>query len=277
MKHQEGTFKDIRDLNFYYQAWLPEGNVKAVLFLVHGLGEYCGRYTNLVNEFVPRGFAIYGMDHIGHGKSDGEREAIERFDDFCLPLAHYLKMVKEWQPGKPIFIFGHSLGGLISLYFLLDHQADFKGAILSAPPIKLGDAISPMTITIGKLLSALAPKAGILALDATAISRDPQVVKAYVEDPLVYHKKTPARLAGEMLKATEKVTANLGSIHLPFLVVQGSGDKLVDPGGATMLYEQAGSVDKTKKIYEGFYHEVHNEPQRALEFKDLEDWLSAHL
>jgi acylglycerol lipase len=277
MKHIEGNFKGIRDANFYYQAWLPDGEVKAVLLVVHGLGEHCGRYMNVVNEFVPQGYALYGLDHFGHGKSDGGREMVESFDDYLGPLSTYSKMVKEWQPGKPVFLLGHSMGGLIALNHLLEHQADFKGAIISAPAIKVSDSISPLTISMGKVLSVIAPSAGVLALDITGLSHDPAVVRAYAEDPLVFHKKTPARLAAEMLKSMIKVSANLDKISLPFIVVQGSQDRLVDPGGATLLYEKAGSADKTIKVYEGLYHEVHNEPERIQEFKDLGAWLQARV
>ena len=134
-----------------------------------------------------------------------------------------------------------------------------------------------MTITLGKLLSAIAPRAGVLALDITGLSHDPAVVKAYAEDPLVFHGKIPARLASEMLKTMQKVNANLSRLTLPFIVVQGSQDRLVDPAGATQLYDQAGSTDKTIKVYEGYYHEIHNEPGREREFQDLEAWLTAHL
>jgi acylglycerol lipase len=277
MKHMEGKFKGIRNANIYYQAWLPDGEVKAVIFLVHGLGEYCGRYTNHVNYFVPLGYAIYGLDHLGHGKSDGEREVIQRFSDYTDPLRVYYKMVKDWQPDKPIFIFGHSLGGLITCFYLLDHQTDFQGAIISAPAIKIGESISPMTITMGKILSIVAPKAGVLALDATAISCDPAVVKTYVNDPLVFHGKTPARLASEMLKAMQRVTAEVEKITLPFITIQGGADKLVDPGGAQMLYDRAGSKDKTLNVYPGLFHEVHNEPDCNTMFKDMETWLEAHI
>jgi acylglycerol lipase len=277
MKHTEGTFKGVRDANIYYQGWLPDGEVKVVLFLVHGLGEHCCRYENHVNYFVPKGYAIYGLDHLGHGKSDGEQEVIERFSDYTDTLSIYYKMVKGWQPGKPIFIMGHSMGGLITCYYLLDHQAEFKGAILSAPAIKVSDNISSTTITMGKMLSVIAPKAGVLALDPTGISRDPEVVKAYVEDPLVFHGKTPARLAAEMLKAMQRVTEEVEKITLPIIVVQGSEDKLVDPEGAQMLYDKAGSKDKTLKIYQGAYHEVHNEPEREIMFKDIETWLGSRI
>ena len=277
MKHLEGAFKNARGDSIYTQAWLPDGDVKAVLFLVHGLGEYSGRYTNLVNHFVPLGYAVYGLDHLGHGKSDGGREIINRFDDYTAPLTTYLGMVKGSQPGKPVFIYGHSMGGLITCAYLLDHQTDFKGAIVSAPAIKVGESVSPSVILMGKVMSVIAPKAGVLALDPTGVSCDPEVVDAYVNDPLVFHGKTPARLAAEMLKAMMRVTAEVEKITLPLMVIQGGADKLVDPGGAKMLYDRASSKDKTLKVYEGFYHECHNEPERATVFKDMEDWLNAHL
>jgi acylglycerol lipase len=277
MNHTEGYFQGVRNANIFYQSWLPDGNVKAVLLIVHGLGEHSGRYTNVVNHFVPLGYAIYGFDHIGHGKSDGEREVIDRFEDFTSPLTIYLSMVKAWQPGKPIFLFGHSLGGLIAVYYLLDHQAEFKGAVISAADITIPKHISPLTITMGKILSSISPKTGVMALDATTISRDPEVVKAYVNDPLVFHGKTPARLAAEMLKAMQYVTAESGRMTLPFITVQGSDDKLVDPGDAQLLYDKASSKDKTIKIYKGSYHEVFNESGCALALNDVEVWLNAHV
>lgn len=277
MKHIDGHFKGVGNANIYYQAWLPDGNIKAILFLVHGLGEYCGRFTNHVNHFVPLGYAIYGLDHLGHGKSDGEREVIERFADYTEPLTRYYQMVKGRHPGKPVFIFGHSMGGLITCSYLIEHQADFKGAILSAPAIKVSDSISQFTITLGKIFSRIAPKAGVISLDPSAISRDPGVVEAYINDPLIFHGRTPARLAAEILKAMMRVSAQAEKITLPLIIVQGSKDKIVDPQGSQMLYNKAGSTDKTLKVYEGLYHEIHNEPERSIMFKDVEDWLTARV
>ena len=277
MNHIEGKFKGVRNANIYYQAWLPEGNVKAVLLVVHGLGEHSGRYMNVVNHFVPLGYAVYGLDHIGHGKSEGMREVVERFEDYTDTLTIYYNMVKGWQTGKPVFLLGHSMGGLIAAYYLLDHQADFRGAVISAPGIKVSARISQAAITIGKILSVLAPKAGVLALDVNGISRHPEVVRAYVNDPLVFHGKTPARLAAELVKTMSRVTAEVDKSTLPFIIVQGGQDKLVDPAGAQMLYDKASSKDKTIKVYDGLYHEVFNEPERARVLKDVETWLAAHV
>jgi alpha-beta hydrolase superfamily lysophospholipase len=277
MKHIEGNFKGVRDVNIYYQGWLPEENIKAVLLVVHGLGEHCGRYMNVVNHFVPLGYAVYGLDHIGHGKSEGTREFVESFDDFTDTLAIFYNMITEWQANKSIFLFGHSMGGTIAAYYLLDHQADFKGAILSALLVKVGDSVSQVTITMSKVLSRVAPKMGVVALDVNSISRDPEVVEAYINDPLVCHGKTTARIAAELLSAMQRITAEAGKITLPILIVQGAEDNLVDPAGAQMLYDKASSADKTLKIYDELYHEVFNEPERDLVLKDVEDWLEIQI
>jgi acylglycerol lipase len=158
----------VRNTNIYYQTWLPVGEVKAVLLVVHGLSEHSGRYMDVVNHFVPLGYAVYAFDHIGHGQSEGIREFVERFTDYTDTLAVYCELVEGWQTGKSIFLFGHSLGGLISSYHLLDHQASFKGAVISGPGIKV--SVSPVTVILYKILAVLAPKTGFWTVNATGIS-----------------------------------------------------------------------------------------------------------
>jgi alpha-beta hydrolase superfamily lysophospholipase len=277
MKHQEGFFKGVRDGNIYFQSWLPEGEPRAVLLIVHGLAEHSGRYTNVVNHFVPLGYAVYGIDHFGHGKSDGNRVYVERFDDYTNTLKVYFNMIHDWQSGKPIFLVGHSMGGLISAVYLLDHQAELAGAVLSGPAVKVPGNITPATLLVGKMLSALIPRLGLLGLDVNGVSRDPVVVQAYVSDPLVHTGKITARLAAEMLKAMRYVSGQAARITLPVLIVQGSADKLVDPAGARMLYDAVSSADKEIKIYDGFYHEVFNEPEHDKVLRDVDIWLEAHL
>jgi acylglycerol lipase len=277
MKHQEGTFKGIRDASIYYQCWLPEDEPKAVLLIVHGLAEHSGRYMNVVNHFVPLGYAVYGIDHLGHGKSEGTRVYVKRFEDYTDTLKIYFDMVRQWQPDPPIFLVGHSMGGLIGALYLLDHQAELAGAVLSGPCVKVPDNVSPVTVLLGRLFSVLLPQAGLLGLEAEAVCRDPAVVGAYVNDPLVHTGKTTARLAAELLRVMERVTAEAARITLPLLLVQGSADRLVDPGGAQMLYDTVSSGDKEIEVYDGFYHEVFNEPERNQVLHDVETWLEAHL
>jgi alpha-beta hydrolase superfamily lysophospholipase len=277
MKHQEGTFKGIRDASIYYQCWLPEGKSKAVLLIVHGLAEHSGRYMNVVNHFVPLGYAVYALDHVGHGKSSGTRVYVERFEDYTDTLKTYFDMVRHWQFDQPIFLVGHSMGGLIVPVYLLDHQAELTGAVLSGPAVKVHDTVSPAVIFVGKVISTLVPKLGLIRLEAEGVSRDPAVVQAYVNDPLVCRGKVTSRLSAELVKTMQRVTAEAAKITLPILIVQGSADKLVDPNGAQMVYDTVSSVDKTIKIYDGFYHEVFNEPEHDQVLGDVRVWLEAHL
>ena len=277
MKHQDGFFKGVRDTNIYYQCWLPEGDPRAVLLVVHGLAEHCGRYMNLVNHFLPVGYAVYGIDHIGHGKSDGPRVHVQRFEDFTATLKIFFDMVREWQPEKAVFLVGHSMGGLIGAAYLLEHQAELDGAVLSGPSVKVPDNISSTTVLLGKVFSALVPKLGLVALEAEGVSRDPAVVEAYVNDPLVHTGKTTARLAAELLKAMQRVSAEGAGITLPILIIQGGSDRLVDPSGAQLLYKRVGSTDKKIKVYDELYHEVFNEPEQAKVLGDVEEWLESHI
>ena len=277
MKHQEGYLKGVRDTDIYYQYWLPEDEPEAILLVVHGLAEHSGRYMNVVNFLVPSGYAVYGIDHIGHGKSDGKKGYVQRFEDYTTTLKKYFDMVREWQPEKPIFLVGHSMGGLISAAYLLKYQDELTGAVLSGPGIKVPDTISQATIFAGNILSFIMPKAGLVQLDAEGVSRDPAVVDAYAGDPLVYTGKITARLGAELLKAMKRVTEQAPKIRLPIMIVQGSDDKLVDPSGAQLLYDLVSSKDKTIKIYNGFYHEVFNEPEHELVLNDVKIWIETHL
>lgn len=277
MEHRDGFFAGVRDSTIYYQCWQPETGCKAVLLVVHGLAEHSGRYMNVVNHFVPLGYAVYGLDHIGHGKSEGTRVYVDRFADYTDTLKRYFDSIRLEHPDKPVFLVGHSLGGLIGALYLLEHQDELAGAVLSGPLVKMSDDLSPVVVFMGKLLSTLTPKAGLMALDAQGVSRDPAVVQAYINDPLVHTGKMTARLAGELVKAVQHVNAEAAKITLPILIVQGSGDKLVNPAGAKLLYDTVSSADKTLKIYEGFYHEVFNEPERAQVLSDVEAWLEQRM
>ena len=277
MNHQEGYFKGRQGTNLYYQGWLPEGRSVAVLLIVHGLAEHSGRYGNVVNYFVPRGYAVYGIDHLGHGHSDGPRAYVERFQDFLDPLKVFLDRIRDWQPGAPIFLVGHSLGGLISGAYLLDQPDELAGAILSAPSVKMPGSVSRLTLLAGKVLSALFPKMGLVRLEADGVSRDPAVVRAYRGDPLVFTGKITARLGTELIKTMDRVLAGARKINLPLLILQGAADILVNPGGAQMLYDRVGSANKTIKIYEGLYHEVFNDPEHDQVLSDVEKWLAGQL
>ena len=277
MRHTDGFFAGIDNAQMYHQSWLPEGTPKAGIVLVHGLAEHSGRYVNVINQLVSRDYAVYGLDNIGHGKSEGTRVYVKQFADYTDALGSYVDQVREGQPDIPMFLYGHSIGALIAAVFLIDHPIELSGVIFSGPCVKVPANVSAVTVFLAKALSRIAPKLGLSAVDASGISRDPAQVQAYIDDPLVYNGKTTARLACEFLKAMQRVSAEASEITLPALIVHGGADRVVDPDGAQMLHSTIGSTDKALTIYDGLFHEIHNEPEHPQVLADISAWLDAHL
>ena len=278
MPHIEGSFKGQKNLTLYYQGWLPEQTPKSVLLVVHGLAEHSGRYKNVVEYFVPKGYAVYGYDQRGHGKSEGARCYVDRFSDFIADLHTFVTMVRGFHPGTKLFLVGHSMGGTIATAYATQYQNELTGLVLSGAALKAGDSITPLAKLMAQVLSRLLPRMGISTLDATAISRDKAVVDAYVNDPLVYRGKVCARLGSELLTMMDKyLPARMSELKLPLLIMHGKADRLTNQEGSTLLYNAASSQDKTLKFYEGFYHEIYNEPERGPVFSDVEAWLTRHL
>ncbi|MBI9047168.1 MAG: lysophospholipase [Anaerolineaceae bacterium] len=273
MKHQEGFIKSKRNENIYYQYWLPENEIKANIMVVHGLAEHSGRYMNVVNQLIPAGYGIFALDHIGHGKSDGTRVFVETFQDFITTLKISFDKIQSLQPGKPIFIMGHSMGGMISAAYLLEYQNELAGAVLSGPGFKIPETITPTMILLNNIFSAILPKFGLVQLDANGVSRDPAVVDAYINDPLVDTGKTTSRLGSELIKTIQTLNKRAQEIELPTIIMQGTEDILVDPEGAPLMFEKISSSDKTLKMYEGLHHEIFNEPEHEAVIQDVIDWL----
>jgi len=272
MKQQEGYFSEI-DQSIFYQFWLPENPPHAVLLIVHGVNEHSGRYEHLAAYFTEKGYAVYGLDLVGHGKSSGTRSFAKDFSSFINPILTYLKMIKDWQPGLPVYLVGHSMGGLIGANFLIDHQDQVRGAVLSGSLTLIPDYVSDFTIKIGKLLSSVLPKMRLLALDSDGISRDKAVVQAYKDDPLVYSGKMTARISNVMNDGIARIAADGSKINLPVLLLHGSEDSLCDPDCSIYLHNLISSNNNQLIIYDGFFHEVYNEPEQRTVFNDVLNWL----
>jgi len=274
MERTEGTFKGDKGLNLFYQCWLPNTNPKAVLLIVPGLAEHSGRYTNVVNYFVPKAYAVCGLDTQGHGKSDGLRCYIDRFSDYIDDIKIFFDIVHQRYSDRKIFMVGHSMGATIALAYAVQHQRDLAGLIISGVGLKPGSSISPVLKRVVRLISFLFPKMGVTVLDATAISQDKAVVDAYIHDPLVHRGKITARLGAELLKTIDRLPSQIPMINLPIIIMQGTEDLLCNPEGSPMVYDLVGSRDKTLKLYEGFHHEIFNEPGHLQVMADLEAWLA---
>lgn len=277
MRHQDGYFENLEQTPIYFQTWIPNRPIKAVLLIVHGLGEHSGRYDNLVQRFVPQGFVVYGFDHLGHGKSSGRRCHVERFTRYLADLDLMVDKVKSEHPSLPLVLFGHSMGGLISSSYLVENQDKISAAVLSSPAIEAPDIVPDVLLKIGRTLSKLWPTLGVVKLEAEGICRNESVVKEYEADALVHHGKISARLGQELLDQMQWLKLHMSQIKLPVLIIQGEHDVLVEPQGAQNLLDHIGSKIKKLIMYKGLYHELINEPEREVVLNDVELWIRERL
>ena len=282
MKHTDGYF-ELRHSTargtsrLFRQTWLPHTDARAAVLLVHGLGEHSSRYEHVAEHLTSRGFAVFAIDHYGHGKSDGRMGYVERFSVYLDGVSALLGRIQTEQPRLPLFLVGHSMGGLIAAAFLLEHQAAFQACVLSGPAIKSDQAPPAVVIALIRLISALAPTVPLIQLDASGVSRDQNVVDVYVNDPLVHHGKLSARLIAEMSGAMKTTLASASEIKLPMIFMHGEADVLTAPSGSEEMFKKVSSPDKTLKIYPGLFHEIFNEPEKETVLADMSSWLEAHL
>lgn len=256
----------------YYQYWIPDRDIRAVVLLVHGAGEHSNRYIEVARQLCAAGYAVAALDHIGHGRSDGHYGHMDSFDHHLETLELFRQQVAARFSDRPMILMGHSMGGLISTCFLLRHQHKFVACVLSGPAIKTDLEPGFMQRLIIRLLSWLAPRLGVLQLDAQGVSRDPAVVKAYIEDPLVNHGKMSAGFVWELFKAMSEAQERAAEITLPLLLMHGEQDAMASPAGARFLYDAVSSADKQLKLYPDLYHEILNEPERDQVIADLLAW-----
>ena len=272
----EATFTTADNFDIFEQTW-PCKEAKGVVLITHGVAEHSGRYAHVAQSLVDAGYTVVGFDLRGHGKSSGKRNYINSFQDYLNDLQDVLNRTKASYPMLPLFLFGHSMGGGIVTLFTMERNPDVKGVLLSGPSVKVSDDISPFLQKISGVISAILPKLPVVKLESTDISKDPEVIKAYDEDPLNYRGGILARTGSELLKATKTITAGSHIIDLPILIMHGDSDKLADVSGSEMLYATVSSTDKTLKIYKSLYHEILNEPEQDQVKADMVNWLNAHI
>lgn len=282
MKHSEGHLELRHSIargtsRLFCQAWLPDVETRAVVLLVHGLGEHSSRYQHFAEHLTSRGFAVYTLDHYGHGKSDGRMGYVQRFSVYLDGVNALLEQARDEQPQLPLFLVGHSMGGLIAATFLLKNQDAFRACVLSGPALKTDQAPPALLLALNRLLSKLVPTLPMIQLDASGVSRDPAVVEAYVNDPLVYHGKLSARLIAELTATMGDTLSRASEIRIPVNFMHGEKDVLTAPSGSQEMFDNVSSDDKTLKIYPGLFHEIFNEPEKETVLSDMSTWLEAHL
>lgn len=277
MKHSDGRFTGAGERSIYFQCWEPELAPRAVLLVAHGAGEHSARYQPLALFFTGYNYAVAALDHNGHGYSEGRPGHVNAFDDYLYDLAILHRQLASRFAGVPIFLLGHSMGGLIASNYLLSHQEDFVGAILSGPAIKTDLQPGVVQMLLLRVLALLTPRLGMLKLDAQGVSRDSEVVRKYVEDPLVFHGKMSARMLRELFAGMSAIQAGAANITLPMLLLHGGADVMTAPEGSRFLYEHISSSDKTLTIYPGLYHEIFNEPERAEVLAHVLGWCESRL
>lgn len=259
-----------------WRAWLPEAPARGVIVLVHGVAEHSGRYVHVGQRLAAAGFAGYALDHLGHGKSAGSKANIGSIDGAADNVSAMLDIATREHPGIPRFLIGHSMGSLIVLHLATRAPIDVTGIVVSAPPLDIsaGNAVQR---ALAPVLTRITPNLGVLQLDSTHISRDPEVRRAYDNDPLVYRGKLPARTATEILDTTVLVKGRLAELTVPVLVLHGTADALAAPSSTDLIEQGAGSTDLTAIRYEGLYHEIFNEPEQDKVLGDVVDWLETHV
>ncbi len=277
LNHQEGWLEASDGVRLYAQWWRPSGIPKAIACLIHGGGEHSGRYAHVAQALTRSGYLVGAVDLRGHGRSPGRRLFIRSFDEYLTDVRSLMAQAVKEAPGTPVFLLGHSLGGLIATLFVISERPAIAGLVLSGPFLEIGQGISKTGRRLAPIMGRLFPTLTLAnALDTTAVSRASEVVSAYATDPLVHHGGIPLGTGAEVMKAIAKVDARMAEVQVPLLIFHGTADRLAAVDGSKRFYARASSSDKTLRLCEGLFHEVFNEPEREALLDELVRWLNQH-
>ena len=272
---REERFKTGDGLGIFYRSWRPATDTRGVVVIVHGFNAHSGYYAWAAGQLAGAGLAVYALDLRGRGQSDGERFFVETFADYVADVASFVTLVKSREPGLPVFLLGHSAGGIVACLYTLDHQQQLSGLICESFAFRL--PAPDFALAVLKGLSHVAPHAHVLHLQNEDFSRDPNVVAAMNADPLIAHETQPTKTVAQLVLADERLNQEFSRITLPVLILHGTADKAAKPTGSQTFFDNVGSIDKTLKFYDGHVHDLLNDIDKQEVMADITTWTGARL
>jgi alpha-beta hydrolase superfamily lysophospholipase len=272
----ESNFKGVGGLNIFFRSWRPaSGAARGVVAIVPGFNSHSGYYEWVASQLAADGLAVYAIDLRGRGRSDGERFYVQNFEDYVTDVASFVSIIKEKEKGLPVFMLGHSAGGVVACNYTLDHQQELAGLICESFAYQV--PAPDFALAVLKGLSHIAPHAHVLKLHNEDFSRDPVVVEFMNNDPLIAHEVQPTQTVAAMVRADERLKKEFPKIILPVLVLHGTKDKATRPAGSQHFYDTAGSKDKTLKLYEGSFHDPLNDLDKKTVIADILSWINERI
>jgi len=270
------TFTNFKEVKLYARYWQPKGDIKASLFLCHGFGEHLGWYNGLAQQLAERGILVFGHDHQGHGRSEGKRAYVESVDEYVQDVFRHCAEVKSEYPGLPMFVYGHSMGGMITVSTVMRNSSFFKGMILEGPLIIPDPAeVTPTRLLLGKLMCTILPEMQMGRIRMEQVTSDTEVQARLATDKLRWTGGVKLGLGMAFLKCLENIHKNMSAVTLPFLILHGENDSLCQPAGSHLLAKEAKSKDKKLKIYPGASHHLILEEKKVREevILDIISWI----
>jgi len=262
-------------LTIFVRSWRPETSARGVVVIIPGFNSHSGYYGWAAEQLVGAGYAAYAPDLRGRGKSDGERFYVDTIEDYAGDVDLAVKLAQSRHPGLPVFLLGHSAGGVVSCIYVLDHPAELAGFICEDFAFQVPGP--ELALAVIKGLSHVAPHANVLKLHNENFSRDPEAVARMNADPLIANEVQPTQTIAALVRADERLKREFSRISLPVLILHGTEDKVTKPSGSQAFYDAAGSKDKTLKLYEGHYHDLLNDAGKETVMADILGWIAARL
>ncbi|MET0451749.1 MAG: lysophospholipase [Mycobacterium sp.] len=273
----ERSFDGVGGTRIVYDVWTPNTDPTGVVIICHGYAEHARRYDHVAQRFGEGGLITYALDLRGHGRSGGKRVYLKDISEYTDDYHHLVGIATAAHPELKRVVLGHSMGGGVVFSYGVEHPDDYALMVLSGPAVNAQDGVSPVMIAVANVVGSVLPGLPVENLPTEAVSRDPEVVAAYMADPMVHQGKLPAGIAKALIGVGETMPQRAAALTAPLLVVHGGQDKLVPVDGSRRLVECVGSSDVNLKVYPELYHEVFNEPEKAVVLDDVVAWIEVRL